>query len=475
MAKKVERGAEESSGPAQEIPTGRFQRFMKLSSLSGQVTASVLGQKVKGIFQKEEDRLKSALETQVRNAERMVETMGHLKGAVMKVGQMISLHDGEGMPREISEILSKLQSQAPPLTYARIREQFMHSFSLPPEELFAEFSLEPLASASLGQVHRARTRGALDGDPRSPTREGVAVAVKIQYPGIADTISSDLKNLRAMLDTMGIVSRRFDSEGIFVEIRARLLEEVDYVQEAINLETFRDLFANDPRVVIPRYFPHLSSDRILTMELIEGMSTQEMLDAGLSQAQRNQIGYDILDIFLKQILHFDMVHADPHHGNYLFLPEGRIALLDFGCVKRLPPGFMNNYRALTRASMDNDTTAMVRALVELGFLKDDQDAKANALLCEISRLFLTPVIEDREYDYGTSELHLEAADIPKRFLALGKMAFPPDALYVNRVLFGLYFLLRKLGAKGNWHRLLMKHLDSAPQPSSAPPIQARIG
>lgn len=429
------------------IPTGRFQRFMKLSTLSSQVTASVVGQKVKGLFQKEEDRVKSALETQLKNAERMVETMGHLKGAIMKVGQMISLHDGEGMPRELTEVLSRLQSQAPPLAYARVQEQLQASFDAPAEKLFAEFSLQPIASASLGQVHRARTH------------EGQLVAVKVQYPGIADTISSDLKNLRTMLDTMGIMSRRFDSDGIFAEIQKHLLEEVDYVQEAIHLEQFRALYAHDPRVVIPRYYPRLSSERVLTMELIEGMSTQEMLDSGLSQEARNQLGMHVLDIFLQQLLHFDLIHADPHHGNYLFLKDGRVALLDFGCVKKLPPGFMKNYRALTYSVLKNDRTKMVKYLIELGFLENAQNEKANDLLIDITRMFLTPFLEDKVYPFANSNLHVEAAEIPKRFLTLGRMTFPPDALYVNRVFIGLYFLLRKLEASANWHRLMMKHLE----------------
>ena len=434
--------------PKQDVPTGRLQRFMKLSGLSSQVTASTLGQKVKGLFQKEEDRVRSVLETRIKNAERMVETMGHLKGAVMKVGQMISLHDGEGMPREISDILSKLQSQAPPLKYERIEEQFIKAFDAPPSTLFRSFEVEPMASASLGQVHRA------------VTLEGLPVAVKIQYPGIAETIASDLQNLRAMFDAMGFVSRRFDTEGIFGEIRDRLLEEVDYVQEAINLETFRALYADDPRVVIPRYLPRLSSERILTMALIEGMTTQEMLDAGLTQEERNALGVNLLDIFLKQLLHFDMIHGDPHHGNYLFLNDGRVALLDFGCVKRLPPGFMKSYRALALATVNNDRPQMLKYLISLGFLEDDHNPRANELLCEVTRIFLTPFLEDKPYNFGTSELHEEATDIPKRFLALGSMRFPPDALYVNRVFIGLYFLLRKLNATANWHQLMMRHLTA---------------
>lgn len=434
--------------PKQDVPTGRLQRFMKLSGLSSQVTASTLGQKVKGLFQKEEDRVRSTLENQIRNAERMVETMGYLKGAVMKVGQMISLHDGEGMPKEIADVLSRLQAQAPPLKYERIEEQFRAAFDASPQELFLEFDRQPMASASLGQVHRG------------VTHDGQEVAIKIQYPGIADTISSDLQNLRTLFDAMGVVSRRFETEGIFGEIRARLLEEVDYVQEAINLETFRALYKDDPRVVIPRYLPRYSSERILTMELIHGLSTQQMLEAGLSQEAKNQLGVNLLDIFLKQLLHFDMIHGDPHHGNYLFLPDGRFALLDFGCVKRLPPGFMKTYRALTLATLNDDRAGMVTHLITLGFLADDKNVRANELLVDVCRIFLTPFLEDKTYHFGSSQLHELGQDIPKRFLALGAMKFPADALYLNRVFIGLYFLLRKLDATANWHRLLKSHLTT---------------
>ncbi len=439
---------------SQDVPTGRLQRFVKLSALSGQVSASVLGQKMVGLFQREEARARGALENQIRNAERVVETMGHLKGAVMKIGQMMSLHDGDGVPQEVSSILSRLQNQAPTLPYARIREQFTASFDAPPEALFQSFSQEPMAAASLGQVHR----GVL--------KDGTVVAVKVQYPGIAETVSSDLKNLRTMLDATGIVSRRFDTDGIFMEIRARLLEEVDYVQEAINLETFRRLYATDPRVVIPRYFPKFSSERILTMELIEGLTTQQMLESGLTRGERNALGMNLLDIFLRQLLVFGTVHADPHHGNYLFLSGGRVALLDFGCVKRFDRSFTDEYRNMGRAAVAGDRATMVQSLVELGFLADDKNTRANDLLCDVSLMFMAPFLQNQEFEFGAADLHLRGSDIPKRFLALGKMNFPPDALYLNRVFIGLYFLLRKLEARGNWHQLMLPYLQDPPRRSS---------
>ena len=429
-----------------EIPTGRFSRFARLSALSTQVTASVLTQKARSVFQKDEDRLKGLLTSQIRNAERIVDTMGNLKGAVMKIGQMFSLHDGEGVSPEVAAILARLQNQAPRIPWSRVREQFITSFGKGPEDLFQSFDTEPVAAASLGQVYRA------------VLPDGTPVAVKVQYPGIRDTLSSDLRNLRSMLEAMGVVSSRMDTRHIFAEIEALHKEEADYLNEAINLEEFRHLFRDDPRVVIPRYFPPFSSETVLTMEWLDGQGLSQALEQGLSEDDANALGLLTFDIFMKQLLVFGTLHADPHHGNFLVLPGGRIGLLDFGCVKRFPPGFLEGYRALTRATLRRNRAEMIPLLVDIGFLINDQNPRANDLLCEITEVALLPFKEDQEFDFGKADLHGRLRDLPKRMMGIGKVSFPPDALYLNRVFMGEYFLLRRLKARANWHSMVMAHL-----------------
>lgn len=434
------------SDDEREIPTGRFSRFAKLSALSTQVTASVLAQKAKAVFQKDEDRLKGVLASQIRNAERIVDTMGNLKGAVMKIGQMLSLHDGEGVAPEVAAILARLQNQAPRIPWSRVREQFITSFGRGPEEIFQSFDTEPIAAASLGQVYRAVLP---DGSP---------VVVKVQYPGIRDTLSSDLRNLRSMLEAMGVVSSRMDTRHIFAEIEARLKEEADYLNEAINMEEFRRLFEGDSRVVIPRYYPPFSSETILTMEWLEGRGLAQVLEEGLSEEDANTLGLLTFDIFMKQLLVFGTLHADPHHGNFLMMSEGRIGLLDFGCVKRFPHGFLEGYRALTRATLRRNRAEMIPLLVDIGFLIDDKNHKANDLLCEITEVALLPFMEDREFDFGQADLHGRLKDIPRRMMGIGKVSFPPDALYLNRVFMGEYFLLRRIKARANWRKMVEAHL-----------------
>ncbi len=432
-----------------DIPTGRLQRFFRMGRLSGTVSSSYLGQRIRGVFQGEEARDRDLLRTHLRNASRMAETMGHLKGAVMKVGQMISLGDDELLPPEATEILKVLQSEAPFLPFDRIRERVEEELDGTLEELFAEFDEQPMAAASLGQVHRARTK------------DGAEVVVKVQYPDIDTTIHSDLANLKTMLSASGAFGRSFDLDPYFRELEEMLALELDYVQEAVNLEEMQRLFGAREDMQIPRYLPERSTERVLTMKLVEGVHVDAFVAAGPSDEARNRAGRALIDLIMEGFLRFRVLHADPQQGNFLFQPDGRMAVLDHGCVKRFERPFVADYRRAIRAHMAHDREAVIEAYADVGYIRKDAGPRTRKALWEIAEIYSRPITRDREYTFGSEPLAEIGKDTAMRHPACFNMRPPRAAVYLHRTLVGGYFTAVKLGARGNFYRRLAEILDSA--------------
>jgi len=432
-----------------EIPTGRLGRFARLSALGTQVGGAYLGQKVKGWFQDEGARTRALVETHVRTAARMADTLGHMKGAVMKLGQMLSMAEGEVVPSELAGVLRTLQAQAPYLPWPRIREQVERELGAPPEVRFAAFDPEPAAAASLGQVHRAASH------------DGRALAVKVQYPGIDRTIRSDLGNLKTLLKAGGFVLGQVDIDEIFAELQDMLLAEVDYLNEAGNLRAFGERYAGDSRVHVPEVFPGECSERVLTMEWVDGLPLDAFLATDPPREARDRAGATLVDLVCDQFLTWETLHADPQAGNYLFRPDGTVVLLDFGCVKRFPPEFVAAYRELIRACLEGRTEDGLDVFESLGFFKPSRRRQVAPLLWRISALFVAPYAEDRPYTFGEEDL--VARGLAEKEAALSSGAVfslrpPRDLVYLHRAVIGMYFLLGRLGATGNWHRVVRGYL-----------------
>ncbi len=423
-----------------DIPTGRLQRFLRMGRLSSAVSGSYVGQRIRGVFQSEETRSREMLETHLRNAARMAETMGHLKGAVMKVGQMISLGDEEILPPEATKILKVLQAQAPYLPYERIRARIEEELEGSIEELFSSFDPEPMAAASLGQVHRARLH------------DGMEVAVKVQYPDIDRTIHSDLANVKTMLTASGVFGRAYDLDPYFRELGEMLREEVDYVQEAVNLERMRALFADQRDLVIPRYVPERSTERVLTMELLRGDPLEVFLDGSPSREARDRAGWVIVDLILKGFLLHRTLHADPQAGNFLFQPDGRLALLDFGCIKRFDEPFVVDFSRALRAQLGHDREAVIDAYVDLGYIRRDAGPRTRKAFWELAEIYARPIARDRVYTFGSEPLARIGKEIAMRHPAVLNIHPPGHVVYLHRTLVGAYFVAARLGSSGNYHR-----------------------
>jgi predicted unusual protein kinase regulating ubiquinone biosynthesis (AarF/ABC1/UbiB family) len=407
----------------------------------------------------------------VRAAEELLGTLGDLKGLALKVGQMLSYMDG-ALPAEAEpvyrRVLAKLQREAPSLPWDAARgvlEEELGDVSAH----FAQIDPEPFAAASIGQVHRASLL------------DGTAVAVKIQYPGVDRAILADLKNIEGVrsmagpvLTALGAGSNAALADNVLEELRARLLEELDYEHEAAMQARFGAMFSTYEDIVVPRVYPEASTRRVLTTRFEEGASLDEVAEVA-PDPLRQRWALALTRAVSDQLYVHHLFNADPHPGNVLFRPDGKVVLLDFGCVKVITPEMATNMRAhmrtaiqATRTDDPDDWKAFEAAFVRSLRLEDAEQPVID-LVGELLLYALRPALRDEvfeftsEYTAGINDLVLEG----KRKLVFGDgrlpripkvPAAPGDYTFINRLQWGFYSVLTRLGARLNWHRLLPEDL-----------------
>lgn len=346
-----------------KIKTGRIARFLEMSKLSTMVSANYILPPLsfnKSWSEVFKERNKSS-------AKMIVETLGRLKGPILKVGQLISTYD-EFLPEEFAEAFSTLQDDVAIMEYSVIRKQIKKELGKEPEDIFKSFEKDAFAAASLGQVHRAWLK------------DGTKVAVKIQYPGIDEALESDMKMLKMWM-TIGenapikkVVGTGLNLMAIYNEIKNQVELELDYTLEAKNLKKFQEIFKDDKDILIPKVYDEYSTKRVLTMEYMEGRKLKSVLqEKNLPVEVREKIGENLVNMFLKQTLKNKVVHGDPHPGNYLINDDNKLILLDYGCVKYLPDYFHEGLYSLYRGLYNNDKKEVLDACLKLKFIHDEKD------------------------------------------------------------------------------------------------------
>jgi predicted unusual protein kinase regulating ubiquinone biosynthesis (AarF/ABC1/UbiB family) len=416
--------------------------------------AGVLGRnalaRIRKIGAGEERRRDIDRRTHEANAIRIFDAMTKMKGAFMKLGQMLSLQ-AHSLPEPYVRHLADLQWEAPPMHATLMRMQFRNELGKNPEEVFEEFEREAFAAASLGQVHRALLRQGSGG-------QGERVAVKIQYPGIDRSIESDFANLKSMLSTIRLSREQYGEVWEAVEeIRRHFHREVDYVQEADTIEEFRRLLRDRDDVRIPRVHRGFSTRRVLTMEFLEGKHLRDWLRTNPSRAERDEIATRLLDLFFRQAIDFGFLHADPHPGNYLFMESGRIGLLDFGCSKKFEREFIEEHRKIFRIKV-GDQEALERHYRRFAFYdeKDPRKEEKRAALLRMQRIDISKYHEDRPFDFGDAAHLREVISCLQELARLG-LTTPGFVLYLRAKL-GLYNLFHQMGARVNCHKVLEKYV-----------------
>jgi predicted unusual protein kinase regulating ubiquinone biosynthesis (AarF/ABC1/UbiB family) len=431
----------------EEVPSGHMARLGRLGSLGAKIGGRFVTSAARRLFTSKEKAAQEAEESHTRVAENIVKTLGEMKGLAMKVGQLLSYVDGT-VPPEYQGIyrqaLSKLQSKAPPLAYTKVREQIAQELGDYPENLFEAFEQQPFAAASIGQVHKARFKGA-------------DVAVKVQYPGIDKAIETELKDAQMIEKAFSPISKRFNARATLSEIKSRVEEELDYIHEAQIQAQFAKKFAYWNEVVIPTVYQERSSRRILTTQFIEGKRFQEMSETS-SQEEKNRLGELLYRFVFEGFYRFRIFNGDPHPGNYLFLADGRVAFLDYGCAVSLSREDVGLFKEMHVANYENDNVRATEVMVQL--LEVDRSKKAHVeTVKEYAEYLLLPYMKDEPFHYNNEFARgtvTKAANLfRKTLVATGSVpTTPPRFTFLNRLQWGFVSVLALLDARVNCHRIL---------------------
>ena len=379
---------------------------------------------------------------QLRTAEQVTEALGNMKGALMKIGQMMSYLD-EGLPEPFRVALSQLQQDAPPMSPELAAGVIERELGDPPEKVFAEWDPYPMAAASIGQVHRAMTH------------DGVDVAVKVQYPGVDAAIRADLDNAGLLFGGMGMMFPGLDPAPIVAEVRTRLAEELDYRREAENQQVFARFYEGHPFIHIPRVLDRYCTGRVFTNELAEGARFAELVT--WEQAERDLAAEAIYRFVFRSLYRFHAFNGDPHPGNYLFRSGGRVTFLDFGLVKYFTPEEVRIFERLARTmAVEKDAAAFRQVVEEAGFLPPGTSFTDDEIEDYFGH-FYAQVREEGVTTYDgayASETARRLFDVAGPHGELMKTAnVPPAYVLIQRINLGLFAILGTLHASGNWRSI----------------------
>jgi len=439
-----------------KIPKGRIRRSAKLGSVVGVQGARYAGTKAANVARSEEGGREKLEQRHLETAIKMVGALGQMKGAAMKLGQFASFIDTEFIPEEYREIyqeqLAKLRTDAPSMPWEKVAKVLDEEYDGEPlDELFADFEEEAFAAASIGQVHRATLL------------DGRAVAVKVQYPGIAEALDADLRNAGTMVRLARALAPGLDAKAIAHEIRERVMEELDYEYEAQNQRSFSRAYRDHPFIYVPEVITRLSRRRVLVTEFVEGLGFEEIKE--LPHEERSRFGEIVFRGSLGSIFHLQHFNADPHPGNYLLLGDGRVAFLDFGMTKKLDnEQIALQQRAFDAASRD-DPEAFRAALVDLGFIKNPSKLDAERLM-EHMMAVGGWYIEDREIEISARRVMkiIESTNDPRSeyYDLMRRESLPAEELMGRRMEIGVVAVLGQLRAKRNWHRIMREWVYGDP-------------
>ena len=414
--------------------TSASRRFMKLAGMTASIATKTLSNSIKNINADEEKKLQARSQLYSEIGLKIAETLGEMKGAVMKVGQIASQYK-DIFPPEVQTAIAKLQRQAPSMPFAQIKAQVEKELGKPINELFQFFDTEPFAAASIGQVHKAILK------------DGQAVVVKVQYPGVDQACESDLKQVKLALRLMGVlkIDRKLQDE-IFQEIQESLYTELNYEIEAQNLQVFRIFHAElDNKIIIPQVYPEYSSRRVLTLSQETGDSIETA--STWSQDKRNELGRRLFQAMGQEIFYLKRFHCDPHPGNFAFREDGSVLIYDYGGVKTLNTDIVNTYKQLIHAARQQNVAAIEEQLRALHVRTSKGQLPQDWYLAWVE-ILMRPVTTN--YDFAANSSHHDGVALVKESLKYWECFQPsPETLMVNRTVSGHYWNLISLKVHDN--------------------------
>ena len=357
----------------------------------------------------------------VKSAEEAAKMMGQMKGVFMKIGQIISFTN-ESLPPEARQALAGLQSAAPPMDYSLVSQVIEQELGKPAEEIFKWIDSEPLAAASIGQVHRAKLK------------DGTDVVLKVQYPGVDEAIRSDLKASGGLVNMIGAVNKNIDAAALVEELKEIITQELDYTQELRSQKLFHDLWKSHPLIHVPAVYPEYSSQRVLCQEFRRGLSFKDFLDQSTEKERRLAVRV-LHDFVFDSMNRFCVFNGDPHPGNYLFHEDGSITFLDYGCIKYFEPDFINDLTEMTRCMRDGDKAGFETMCKKLELVLPGRDYDIDHLWNFMS-YNAEPQLTDKPFKF-TKEWIQQAGEMMQQRDKMWNMNLPKDMIFFNRITFGL--------------------------------------
>ena len=448
------------------IPTSRLGRTAKLGGLVAGQGARWLGNRAADVVRSEERAEEARGEWALRAADELVEQLGQMKGAAMKIGQVLSTVDWDVVPEgereRFKERLGALRDAATPVDPRAVRKVVEQDLGGPLASHFADFSEQPIAAASIGQVHRATTR------------DGRDVAVKVQYPGVAEAVGTDLRNMNLLFPLIRRLAPGLDVKAVAAELRERIGEELDYEIEAQHQRTVARAFRGHPFVKIPEVDTALSTRRVLVTEFVDGQGFEAMKRA--DEATRDRIGEILFRFFYGLLTRERLSAGDPHPGNFLYLQDGRVCFLDFGLMRKVPAEYLEGERALARAIVGGDADEVHRGLAHLGYLPDPESFEPRLLLEQLQTAgewYFTPGFRRLDPEYVRAAVERSSSPRSPYFEQMRRQTLPPEALLIRRMEGLLFSVLGELRAGADWGALAQEYIADAPPATELGRLEAQ--
>lgn len=431
---------------ASTVPASRLSRLTHLGSMTAGVAGNMALGGLSELTKGRRPTMRDLLLTP-SNLTRIANRLAEMRGAAMKIGQLVSMDTGEVLPPELSQIMARLRDDAHIMPPAQLKQVLNANWPKGWLQHFAKFDVHPIAAASIGQVHRAQLK------------DGRDMAIKVQYPGVARSIDADVANVGALINMTGLLPKDFELAPYLDETKAQLHEETDYLREATHLRRFLALLDGDDRFLLPQVHDDWTTDAILAMDFIDSDEIETVADA--PQETRDRVARTLIELMLTELFTFATMQTDPNFANYRFQPDtGRIVLLDFGATRQIAPEIAALYRKLLKAGLEQDRASLHDAALTLGLFAKDTDPQHAAHITDMVEMLFAEITTSPKMDFGTT-------DLPRRMhvegTALAEAGFIPpplpiDALFLQRKFGGMFLLGAKLRARVPVEALLRHHL-----------------
>ncbi|SNT42970.1 Predicted unusual protein kinase regulating ubiquinone biosynthesis, AarF/ABC1/UbiB family [[Luteovulum] sphaeroides subsp. megalophilum] len=427
------------------VPSSRISRLARLGGLATGLAGSAAVEGARQIARGRRPTMGDLLLTPA-NAMRVAEQLSHMRGAAMKIGQLLSMDAGDVLPPELAQILARLRADAHHMPGPQLKKVLTAAWGPDWLRRFRRFDVRPIAAASIGQVHRALTA------------DGRDLAIKVQYPGVRRSIDSDVDNVAGLLRLSGLVPKGLDIVPMLAEAKRQLHEEADYRREGDCLARFGALLRDDPGFLVPDLHADLTTAGVLAMTYVEGRPVEDLTPA--PQAERDRVVAGLVELLFRELFEFRLMQTDPNFANFRYAGDGRLILLDFGATRAVSPELSGFYRRLLRAGMAGDRGAARAVALELGFLAEDTPRDLEDRMFAMFEMSMEPLRGGGVFDFGTSDLPLRMRDAGMAMaVERAHLRLPPvETLFLQRKFGGIYLLASRLGARVNLRAIVERHL-----------------